>query len=288
MTFTPIRHRLNAAVDPIPISPPSNTITGLVAFEMEFINQVQTAVIQTQETLTYFERVGIQSQECGKQPNIPDILDRECYQVPDDQLRYDEKFSHFINNKSSANYQTYASRKNVRKIQTSTSIQGQPRSRSRISGLKLEYHNHTSPGIVGQWMHQLDDGFELSQDEDIQSLTIWLIPTGFSSQSPGVEIGQVAAIYIETTRYRSVMFRPLDFKSTSSQPLQHHQYQGDSEEKLTAISWILNISSERARAVISTNGSRRKVLILVPEQVPPFDQVRKLYFERNDDDDCRE
>ncbi|KAF4765795.1 hypothetical protein HAV15_003177 [Penicillium sp. str.  len=226
---------------------------------MEFIKQVQT--------------VAIQSQECGKQPNIPDILDRECHQVPDDQLRYDENFSHFIYNKSSANYQTYASLKDVRKIQTSTGIQGQPRSRSRISGLKLEYHNHPSPGIVGQWMHQLDDGFELSQDEDIQSLTIWLIPTRFSSQSPGMEIDDTFS---------------LDFKSTSSQPLQHHQYQGDSEEKLTAISWILNLSSERVRAVISTNGSRRKVLILVPEQVHPFDQLRKLYFERKDDDDCRE
>jgi hypothetical protein len=50
----------------------------------------------------------------------------------------------------------------------------------------------------------------------------------------------------------------------------------------------LNLSSERVRAVISTNGSRRKALILVPEEVPPFDQVRKLYFEKQDDDGCRE
>ncbi|KAJ5412979.1 hypothetical protein N7465_005284 [Penicillium sp. CMV-2018d] len=287
-TFAPIHDRLNPLVDLIPISPPNNTITGLVAFEMQFINQIQTAAKQTQATLTCFERVGIQSQQCGKQPSIPDILDCECHQVPDDQLRYDKKFSHFIYSKKSDDYQTYASLKNVRKIQASTGIQGQSRSQNRISGLKLEYHNHPSPGIVGQWMHQLDDGFELSQDEDVQSLTIWLIPTGFSPQSPGMEIGQVAAIYIETTRSRGVMFRPPDFQSISSQALQHHQYQGDSDEKLTAISWILNISSERVRAVISTTGSRRKALVLVREEVPPFDQVRKLYFEKQDDDGCRE
>lgn len=115
-------------------------------------------------------------------------------------------------------------------------------------------------------MHKLDDGFELSQGEDIQSLTIWLIPTGFSRESPGMEIGQVAAIHIETTRSRSVTFRAPDFQSISSQPLQHHQYQADSDEKLTAISWILNLSSERVRAVISTDGSHRKPQILVPEQ----------------------
>lgn len=282
-TFTPIRHRLNAAVDSIPISPPSNTITGLVAFEMEFIKQVQTAAMQTQATLTCFERVGIQSQQCGKQPNIPDILDRECHQTPDDQLQYDEKFSHFINSINPGNYQTYASLKNVRKIQACTGIQGRSRSRSRISGLKLEYYNHPSPGVVGQWMHQLDDGFELSQGEDVQSLTIRLAPTGLSLECRGMEIGQVAAIHIETTSSRSLTFRYPDFQSISSQTLQHHQYQAYSDEKLTAISWILNISSERVRAVISTNGSRRKALILVPEQVPPFDQVRKLYFERQND-----
>lgn len=79
-------------------------------------------------------------------------------------------------------------------------------------------------------MHQLDDRFELSQNEDVQSLTItiWFIPTGFSSESPGMEIGQVAAIHIETTSSRSVTFRSPDFQSISSQALQHHQYQGDS------------------------------------------------------------
>ncbi|KGO47924.1 hypothetical protein PEXP_037990 [Penicillium expansum] len=163
----------------IPISPPSNTITGLVAVEMA--------------TPPRFERVGIQSQQCGKQPKIPNIPDCESHQIPHDQLQYDEKFSHFINSINPGNYQTYASLKNVRKIQVCTGIEGRSRSRSRISGLKLEYYNHPSPGIVGQWMHKLDDGFELSQGEDIQSLTIWLIPTGFSRPP----FDQVRKLYFE-------------------------------------------------------------------------------------------
>ena len=277
-TFASIHIRLNADIELIPISP-SNTITGFVAFEMRFIKQIQAAAEQAHAILACFERVGIQSQCCGEQPNIPDILDCESHQTPEDQLQYDEKFSHSTHSIGSDDYQTYASLKNVQKIQASTGVQGQSRSRSRISGMKLEYHNHPSPGIVGQWMHHLDDGFELSQDEDVQSLTIWLLPIGFSSQSPGMEIGQVAAVKIETTLSCSVTFRAPDFQSISPQVLQHRQYQTDSDEKLTAISWILNLSSERVQAVITTNGSRRNPLILVPEEVPPFDQVRKLYFE---------
>ena len=114
-------------------------------------------------------------------------------------------------------------------------------------------------------MHQLDDAFELSQDEEVKSLTIGLVPVGFSSV-PGLEIVQVAAIHIETTSSRSVMFCSPDFQSISSQALQHHQYQGNSDEKLTAISWILNLSSERVRAVISTNESRRKAQYWSPNK----------------------
>ena len=50
-------------------------------------------------------------------------------------------------------------------------------------------------------MHQLDDAFELSQDEEVKSLTIGLVPVGFSSV-PGLEIVQVAAIHIELSSLR--------------------------------------------------------------------------------------
>lgn len=53
---------------------------------------------------------------------IPDVVNHECHQIPDDQLRYDEKFTHFIDSSKPGNYQTYASLKNVRKIQASMGI----------------------------------------------------------------------------------------------------------------------------------------------------------------------
>lgn len=54
----------------------------------------------------------------------------------------------------------------------------------------FQYYNHPSPGTVGQWVNELDeDGFELSLDEEVRSLTIWLTSMGFSRQTPGRELG---------------------------------------------------------------------------------------------------
>lgn len=47
-----------------------------------------------QTNLTYFKRVGIQSQECDEEPMIPDDMDHGCHQIPDCQLQHDEAFSH--------------------------------------------------------------------------------------------------------------------------------------------------------------------------------------------------
>lgn len=76
-TFAPIRSRLNASVETIPI-PPGDTITGFVALETD----------QTKARQKRFFRVGIQSQRCDEQmtPNVDD-LDRSCHHTPDDQLR---------------------------------------------------------------------------------------------------------------------------------------------------------------------------------------------------------
>ena len=134
-------------------------------------------------------------------------------------------------------------------------------------------------------MNELDDGFEPSPDEKVQSLTIWLIRRGSSTECQGIETGQVTAIHIETTHSRSVTFHSPGFHSLPPPKLQH-QYQSDTGEELTAISWILNVSSDCVRAVIAGNGSQRAQMI--PEQHPPFDQVQKLYFERQNDDGCRE
>ena len=250
--------------------------------------QIETATEQSQAYKKYqnrFIRVGIQSQQCNEQPITPDILDHECHQIPEDQLQYDGKFSHFIDSINPGNYQTYASLKNVQKIQASTGIQGQSRSPNHISGLKLEYYNHPSPSTIGQWMNELDnnDGLELSQDEDVCSLSIWLTPMGVSTECPGLEVGQVAAIHIETTHSRSVTFRSPEFHTIPPQKL-YHQYSSASDETLTAISWILNASSDCIRAVVSASTDQR-TQITVPKPEPPFDLVRKLYFEaqRNDD-----
>lgn len=164
-------------------------------------------------------------------------------------------------------------------------MQGRSRSTNCISGLKLEYYNHPSPGAVGQWMNELDRGFELSPDEEVQSLIIWLTPVGFSSGSPGMEVGQVTAIHIETTYSRSVTFRSPGFDSLPHKTLQY-RYQVNYDEELTAISWILNISSDCVRAVISANETWKSSK-LVPER-PPYDPVQKLYFETQNKNGCRD
>lgn len=134
-------------------------------------------------------------------------------------------------------------------------------------------------------MNELDDGFELSVDEAVQSITTWLVPMGFSTECPGMEVGQVAAIYIETTHSRSVTLRCRDSHSLPSRMLRD-QYQGDSEEEMMVISWILKLSSECVRAVVSANGSR-KAHISVPERYPPFDQIQKIHFETRMGNGCR-
>ncbi|EHA18623.1 hypothetical protein ASPNIDRAFT_129458, partial [Aspergillus niger ATCC 1015] len=89
-------------------------------------------------------------------------------------------------NTNPGNYQTYASLKGIRRIQASAGISGWSRPPNGICGLKLEYYNHPSPAIVGQWMNELKDGFDISPDEELQSVTVWITPLGFSAESPGL------------------------------------------------------------------------------------------------------
>ncbi|GLA14303.1 hypothetical protein AnigIFM62618_000679 [Aspergillus niger] len=271
--LAPLCYRLKASITPIPNLPLGHHITGFVAHQKTYGTQ--------------FTQLGIQSQFCDGTPTIPHIIDRECHQVPVDQIRYDEKFSHFINSTNPGNYQTYASLKGIRKIQASASISGWSRPPNGICGLKLEYYSHPSPAIVGQWMNELEDGFDISPDEEIQSVTVWITPLGFSAESPGLEVGQVAAIRFETTCARSVTFRsPLPHPFPAAGMIRN-EYQRCFHEDLTAISWIFNESSDRVRAVNSPHKNRRPE-ILVPEVSPPFDQVRKLYFETRNDNTAPE
>lgn len=92
-TFAPLRSRLNASVEIIPI-PPGNTITGLVSVETGCSDTLSRALSISNR----FFRVGIQSQQCDEQPTPHvDVLDGETHQTPDSQLQYDEKITHFIN-----------------------------------------------------------------------------------------------------------------------------------------------------------------------------------------------
>ncbi|OJI85315.1 hypothetical protein ASPTUDRAFT_65238 [Aspergillus tubingensis CBS 134.48] len=270
--LAPLRYRLEASVTPIPSLPPGHFITGLVSHQKTYG--------------TRFIRVGIQSQFCDEPSTIPHILDRECHLVPDNEIRYDEKFSHFINGSNSDSYQSYASLKGIRKIQASAGISGWSRPQSGISGLKLEYYNHPSPAIVGQWMNELEDCFDISPDEDIQSVTVWIAPLGYSSESPGLAVGQVAVIRFETTSARSVTFRS-PYSHTFPTGMIRNEYQRCFDEELTAISWIFNESSDRVRAVNSPHKNWRPRL-LVPEVSPPMNLVRKLYFETWNDNTCPE
>ena len=213
--------------------------------------------------------------------NVPDT---ESHQIPDHQLQYDQKFSYFIDASRRDNYQTYASLKNVRRIQASMGIEARSRSPTRISGLKIEYYDRATPSIVGQWMAELDDEIELSFGEEIRSLATWLVPSDFSRECPTMEISQVVAVRIETTCSRSVTFQPPGVRTL---PPRQHQYQIDCDERMTAVSWIMNTSADCVRAVISAN-KRQRNLIAVPELEPPFDQIRKIYFETQGGDDRRE
>ncbi|KAL4895648.1 hypothetical protein BDV59DRAFT_142213 [Aspergillus ambiguus] len=160
-TFGSLRFIRESTIQSIPFEP-SETITGLVSFEQQRV------------------------------PPEPTVLDPERNETPDEQLQYDcNFFSYFINSSNPGNFQTYASLKNVRKLQASTGVMGRCRSAHRISGLKIEYYDHPSPGIVVQWMNELDDGFELPRDEEIELLTILLSPVGTSLESPGRVVGQV-------------------------------------------------------------------------------------------------
>ncbi|KAI2904008.1 hypothetical protein CBS63078_5839 [Aspergillus niger] len=251
--LAPLCYRLKASITPIPSLPLGHHITGFVAHQKTYGTQ--------------FIQLGIQSQLCDGPPTIPHIIDRECHRVPDNQIRYDEKFSHFINSTNPGNYQTYASLKGIRRIQASAGISGWSRPPNGICGLKLEYYNHPSPAIVGQWMNELKDGFDISPDEELQSVTVWITPLGFSAESPGLEVGQVAAIRFETTSARSVTFRSPHPHSLPAAGMLRNEYQRCFDEDLTAMSWIFNESSDRVRA----------------KSLPLFDQIRKLYFETRND-----
>ena len=276
-SFIPLRDRVNEPIKQIPIAPPGHSITGLVATERGCFNASSGLDHPLQGRWDGFVRIGIQSQPCGSksiQTTRPPVFG----DIPNDQLQFDGKFAYFNDGSVPGTYQTYASLKNVHKIKASIGMHGRSRSPHCISGLKIEYFDDQAPMVVGQWMDEMELVFELSPGETVECLSIWLTPVGFSREAPALEICQVTAIHIETTCSREIMFRA---PSDEARKMELNQWRANFGEEVIALSWILNLDSDRLRAVLSSNTNQR-TQIMVPELHPPFDQVQKLFFVTSD------
>ncbi|CAG8920000.1 unnamed protein product [Penicillium salamii] len=279
VSFAPLRSRIKNSVKSLPDLPPGSFITGLISMNQHFRTQ--------------FTRIGYQAQQNVEQSGLyqrTDIMDHDCHHVPRNQVLYDDAFSCYTGGGRLRDYQTYATLKNVRKIQASIDIEGLSRFSNCISGLKIEYFDHPSPAVLGQWSKE-SDSFELSRGEKVQSLTIRITTMGFNDERPGMKLGQVTAIQIETTHSRSMTFKSTQEVTTPARFLDHQglqdNYHSDPEsgDEIVAISWILNACYDRLRAVFSVN-PYRPAPVSVPERAPPFDQIQRLYFTRyNGDDD---
>ncbi|KAL2378457.1 hypothetical protein RJZ90_006013 [Blastomyces dermatitidis] len=250
-------------IHPISEPPPGNAITGFIGVQsVSNINRVTN------------QRVNLADKDRGVHVS---------YTISKDELRYDDEFSESIGGPNS--YKTYAHLKGLRRIQASTGIEGRSRSPKRLSGLKFDYYGAPS-AIVRQWMDD-DDVFELSADENIQSITVWLTT---------IQIARLASHWPLATRSspsrtvrgdlcaRTVMFQSSEVDSFSSNDMQIQYQRGPNQDLAstlaysTGISWVLNSSYGRVRAVILEKTAR--TLSVIPGHFLPFDQAQKIYFQR--------
>ncbi|GKZ30976.1 hypothetical protein AbraIFM66950_010801 [Aspergillus brasiliensis] len=261
VTFAPLFHHLNASVRTISGVPPDHTITGLVAHPMSYKG--------------HFDQIRIQSQMCDVAPTNSDVPNRDRHRVPTDQIRYDLMLHQRNDTDYMRFYPTYASLKGVRTIAASTAEGPYSPMARYITGLKFEYYDHPSPSVVGQWIYPLSkEKTELSPDEEVESITVW-INSSSKSRFPGMRTGQISAIYITTTAQRLEFYAGSLALTLAIQG----QYKRDTDEELTAISWVLGADSDRVRAVISPKG-KQKTHILNPPLSAPYEGVNKLYFAR--------
>ncbi|KAL6234049.1 hypothetical protein BDW75DRAFT_251655 [Aspergillus navahoensis] len=238
----------NVVIHELKKSNPDHDITGFLAVQ-----------VPPREA---FLGLGIQYQPPFGPVRAPAMIHRDLYD-PDAQLQRDNRFSIYINSSSDSNYQTHASLMGVCRISVSRGRHHGSRSSTCVSGLKLDYYDGRSA--------------VLQPSEHVQSLDIWVIPTRLSRSYPFLQQGRIAAMRFETSFSRVVAFKPPMSDPLSVQHL-HNRYGGRPGQQLTAISWILNQSCDRIRAVVSEK-SLRLASLLLPEQYPPFDEVQKLYFE---------
>jgi hypothetical protein len=155
------------------------------------------------------------------------------FNASQEEINYDEQFSLLIHANNLGEYATRASLENLRRIRASISLppgSGTP----QLSGLRLEYFNHQSSEIVGQWKHNYEDTFDLSQDEQISSITIWSRRIQKAPQSHRIWQGIVKAIRIETTKQRSKTFGDGDTLLYSSM---RHEYTAGTNETIVSETW---------------------------------------------------
>ncbi|KAL5041593.1 hypothetical protein BDW71DRAFT_201251 [Aspergillus fruticulosus] len=261
-TLCTMERRLDAkvAIHELKKTKPGHDITGFLAVQVPPREE--------------FLGLGIQYQPPFGPVRAPAIINNECYD-PDAQLQHDNRFSIYINSSSDSNYQTHASLMGVRRISVSRGTHHGSRPSTCVSGLKLDYYDGRS-AVVGQWMDEFKS-FQLQPSEHVQSLCIWVIPARLSRSYRFLQQGRIAALGLETSFARVVMFKPPGSKPLSVQHL-HSRYGGGPGQELTAISWILNESCDRIRAAVSEKSFMLSSLLL-PEQYLPFDEVQKLYFE---------
>ncbi|KAL4757301.1 F-box protein [Aspergillus foveolatus] len=261
-TLSTMESRMDAkvAIHELKKTKPGHDITGFVAIQVPPQEAFLGFGIQSQRSLGPFQASAIMLKELNN---------------PDAQLQRDNKFSIYIGTPSDSNYQTHATLVGVRKISASRGTHWGSRPCTCVSGLKFDYYNGTS-AVVGQWLDEFES-LELQPSEHVHSLDIWVTPTRLSTSYPFLQQGWIAAVRFGTTFARDVRFKPPGSDPLSMQHL-HNHFGGGPGQELTAISWILNESHDRIRAV-NSDKSFGHTSLLLPEQYPPFDDVQKLYFE---------
>ncbi|KAL4876688.1 hypothetical protein BJY04DRAFT_199618 [Aspergillus karnatakaensis] len=234
-TFARIEDRICSDVEILPEIPEGHIITGLV-----------------RSPSWRGPSMVIQSQPCDDKLATTTTTSAACPScvVPDDQVGYvnsrkpsrDRSQVYLVEEDYS--YHTYAPLQNVRRISVSTGADGRARPADCISGLKVEYHYRTAGVIVGQWMDPCSpDPFELTPDEGIHSLTVWLrnfSPLRITSQC------DITRIDLVTTCGREGIFRASGFDEMQNHPV---KYSLEQKDALDAISWDFDLKYDVVRGV---------------------------------------